>query len=55
MLHQGLARVCLITAHMTVVRAKIEKNIPRSRGGLNASAQEKAKLKFFSDIYDVCL
>lgn len=34
-MEQGLAHVCLITQHMTLVQAKIEVPIPRKRGGSN--------------------
>ena len=33
-MHEGLAHVCLVTPSMTIVRAKIETNIPRKRKGL---------------------
>jgi len=39
-MHQGLAHVCLITPSMTIVRAKIEINIPRKRTG-GASNHDK--------------
>lgn len=32
-MQEGLANVCLITSNMTIVRAKIETNIPRKRKG----------------------
>ncbi len=32
-MQQGLAHVCLLTTHMTVVRAKIEIPIPKKRVG----------------------
>ena len=35
-MQEGLAHVCLITASMTLVRAKIETNIPRKRKGMCA-------------------
>ncbi len=42
----GLAHVCLITSHMTVVRAKIEKSIPRKRQG--RSGHDKALASFYN-------
>ncbi|PAV65197.1 hypothetical protein WR25_14523 isoform B [Diploscapter pachys] len=45
-LHEGLAHVCLITPAMTLVRAKIEKSIPRKRKGY-ASQHEKGMSDFF--------
>ena len=32
-MHEGLCHVCLITASMTIVRAKIDMNVPRKRKG----------------------
>lgn len=32
-MHEGLCHVCLITASMTLVRAKIDMNVPRKRKG----------------------
>jgi len=32
-MQEGLANVCLVTSCMTLVRAKIETNIPRKRKG----------------------
>uniref|UniRef100_A0A915HTE1 ERF1 domain-containing protein n=1 Tax=Romanomermis culicivorax TaxID=13658 RepID=A0A915HTE1_ROMCU len=39
-MHEGLANVCLITSNMTIVRAKIDVNIPRKRKG-NAAQHDK--------------
>lgn len=33
-MQEGLAHVCLITSNMTLVRAKLETNIPRKRKGM---------------------
>jgi len=33
-MQEGLAHLCLITANMTLLRAKIETNIPRKRKGM---------------------
>lgn len=41
----GLAHLCLITSHMTVTRAKIEKSIPRKRQG--RSGHDKAIHQFY--------
>jgi len=35
-MQEGLAHICLITSSMTLVRAKIETNIPRKRKGMCA-------------------
>jgi protein pelota len=47
-LQPGLAHVCLITSHMTVVRAKIEKSIPRKRQG--RSGHDKAVGSFYGSV-----
>ena len=48
-MQQGLAYVCLITNAMTIVKAKIEVQIPRKRRNACA-AHEKALLKFYDSI-----
>ena len=45
---QAMARVCLVTGHMTVVRAKIEQSIPRKRSG--RSGHGKAVERFYENI-----
>lgn len=35
-MQEGLAHVCLVTSNMTLVRAKIDVNIPRKRKGMCA-------------------
>ncbi len=45
---QAMARVCLVTGHMTVVRAKIEQSIPRKRSG--RSGHSKAVGRFYENI-----
>ncbi|CAK4653643.1 hypothetical protein LEN26_011169 [Aphanomyces euteiches] len=44
----GLAHLCLITGHMTVIRAKIESSIPRKRPGNTAHA--KGVERFYDNI-----
>ncbi|KAI9225320.1 MAG: pelota [Piptocephalis tieghemiana] len=48
-LHEGLANICLLTPSMTVVRQRIEVNIPRKRRG-GETQQDNAMRKF----YDQC-
>lgn len=43
----GLANVCLVTQRMTLVRAKIERSVPRKRGGVASGEAERNK--FFAD------
>lgn len=39
-MQEGIAHVCLVTSSMTLVRAKIEVNIPRKRRG-NCTQHDK--------------
>ena len=49
----GLAYVCLVTNHMTVVRAKIEQSIPRKRAG--RSGHKKGVERFYEAILQALL
>ncbi|KAJ3361616.1 hypothetical protein GGF31_002208 [Allomyces arbusculus] len=53
-LQEGLANLCLLTEHMTIVRQRIEVTIPRKRKG-SASNHDKAITKFFEQIYQAIL
>jgi len=46
----GLANICLITEHMTILRQRIDMSIPRKRTG-SISNFEKALDKFYEMIY----
>ncbi|XP_054290265.1 protein pelota [Macrosteles quadrilineatus] len=48
-MQEGLAHICLITASMTLVRAKIDHVIPRKRKG-NVKQHEKGLQKFFENV-----
>lgn len=48
-MQEGLAHVCLITPSMTLVRSKIEVNIPRKRKG-NVQQHEKGLGKFYESV-----
>jgi len=48
-MQEGLAHLCLITAHMTVLRAKIEQPIPRKRRG-SSSQHDKSLLRFYDSV-----
>nr|WRK57539.1 Pelo protein [Recilia dorsalis] len=48
-MQEGLAHICLITASMTLVRAKIDQVIPRKRKG-NVKQHEKGLQKFFENV-----
>ncbi|XP_054712232.1 protein pelota-like [Uloborus diversus] len=49
-MQEGLAHVCLVTANMTLVRAKIDVNIPRKRKGMCAQ-HDKGLTRFFESVY----
>lgn len=49
-MQEGLAHICLITSSMTLVRSKIDVNIPRKRKG-NTSQHEKGLSKFYDAVY----
>lgn len=48
-MQEGLANVCLVTSSMTLVRAKIETNIPRKRKG-QCSQHDKAVTRFYDQV-----
>ncbi|CAH1801584.1 unnamed protein product [Owenia fusiformis] len=48
-MQEGLAHVCLVTSSMTLVRAKIDVNIPRKRKGL-CSQHDKGLTKFYDQV-----
>lgn len=51
---EGLANICLLTQHMTVLRQRIETPIPRKRKG-STTNYEKGLHKFYQQIYDSIL
>lgn len=53
-LQEGLAHVCLVTANMTLLRAKIDMSIPRKRPG-NQEQRSKSLSKFFDAIISALL
>ncbi|XP_066144405.1 protein pelota isoform X1 [Euwallacea fornicatus] len=53
-MQEGLAHVCLITSSMTLVRAKIDVNIPRKRKGF-AQQHEKGLAKFYEQVMQAIL
>jgi len=53
-MQEGIANVCLVTPSMTLLRAKIEVNIPRKRRG-NCSQHDKGLLKFYDQIIQAIL
>lgn len=53
-MQEGIANVCLVTSSMTLLRAKIEVNIPRKRRG-NCSQHDKGLLKYYDQIIQAVL
>ncbi|VDN36757.1 unnamed protein product, partial [Gongylonema pulchrum] len=48
-MHEGLAHLCLLTATMTIVKAKIDMQIPRKRKGY-AGQHDRGIQRFFEAI-----
>ncbi|XP_033627141.1 protein pelota homolog [Asterias rubens] len=53
-MQEGLALICLVTPSMTVVRAKVEHNIPRKRKG-SCSQHDKSLLRFYEAVMQAIL
>lgn len=53
-LQEGLANVCLVTEHMTVLRQKVEAGIPRKRRG-STEAYEKGLERFYKLVMEAIL
>ncbi|KAL7749338.1 Translation factor pelota [Sorochytrium milnesiophthora] len=53
-LQEGLANVCLLTEHMTIVRQRIETPIPRKRRG-STTNRDKGMQRFFEQVYQAIL
>ena len=49
-MEEGLAHVCLLTDTMTLVRQKIEKNVPKKGRG-TTRLHDTGVLKFFDQVY----
>lgn len=49
-LQEGLANVCLVTEHMTVLRQRVECGVPRKRKG-STTAYEKGLEKFYQQVF----
>lgn len=48
-MQEGIAHVCLVTSSMTLVRAKIESNIPRKRKGM-CTQHDKGIARFYDQV-----
>lgn len=49
-LQEGLAQICLITENMTIVKQRIETNVPKKRRGTTTD-YEKGLTKFLNQVY----
>ncbi|KAJ3276254.1 hypothetical protein HDV01_005702 [Terramyces sp. JEL0728] len=49
-LQEGLAQICLVTENMTIVRQRIETNVPKKRRGTTTD-HDKGIIRFFHQIY----
>jgi protein pelota len=52
LMQPGLANLCLVTAHQTQVKQKVEVNIPKKRGAASQGGHEQALQRFFAQCYD---
>ena len=52
LLQPGLANLCLLTQHLTVIKQRIELNIPKKRGGGSMTGHDNAMSKFFQQCYE---
>ena len=52
-MQEGLANICLITDHQTILRQRVEVNLPKKRAG--SSDHDKALQKFYQQTYDTLL
>ncbi|PRD29130.1 UNVERIFIED_CONTAM: pelo [Trichonephila clavipes] len=53
-MQEGLGHVCLVTSSMTIVRAKLDVNIPRKRKGM-CSQHDKGLERFFDAVYQAVI
>ncbi|EHY58489.1 Translation factor pelota [Exophiala dermatitidis] len=55
-MQEGLANICFITQHQTVLRQRVEVSVPRKRAGAGRSADhDKGLEKFFATVLDTLL
>ena len=52
LLQPGLANLCLLTQHLTVIKQRIELNIPKKRGGGSMTGHDNAMTKFYQQCYE---
>ena len=49
-MQEGIANICLITTHQTILRQRLEVPLPKKRPGLPTSDHQRATSRFFSQI-----
>ncbi|KAB8360604.1 hypothetical protein FH972_024342 [Carpinus fangiana] len=49
-MQEGLANICVITEHQTILRQRVEASIPRKRAGHGGEAHDKGLAKFFDTL-----
>ena len=52
---EGLANICIITEFQTVIKQKVESNVPKKRQGHGADAHDKGMDKFFETVLQTLL
>ena len=52
-MHEGLANICLITEHQTILRQRVEVNVPKKRAG--STDHDKQLQKFYQITFDSLL
>uniref|UniRef100_A0A1I8G904 Protein pelota homolog n=1 Tax=Macrostomum lignano TaxID=282301 RepID=A0A1I8G904_9PLAT len=50
-MQEGLGHICLITSSMTLVRCRVEVNVPKKRKGFQSSQLDKAMQRFYEQLY----
>lgn len=54
-MQDGLANICLITTHQTILRQRIEVSLPKKRPGKPSGDHDKSVQKFYSTVLDSLL
>ena len=54
-MQDGLANICLVTTHQTILRQRVEVALPKKRPGKPASDHDKALNRFYTHILDALL
>jgi protein pelota len=51
-MQEGLANICLVTNHQTILRQRIEVGLPKKRPGKPSGDHDKAEQRFFSTVLE---